>query len=132
MTSRTETKNHQVEAIRSGSWWAITVPALPGVYSQAKRLDQVEAMAREAISMMLDINEADVGDIVVVVTPPASVVDLLQSLKVSMATAAAATAAATAARRQAASLLRDEGLPMRDVGELIGVSHQRVSQILAG
>ena len=30
-----------------------------------------------------------------------------------------------------AQLLREEGLPIRDVGELIGVSHQRVSQILA-
>ena len=35
------------------------------------------------------------------------------------------------ARREAAQLLREEGLPIRDVGELIGVSHQRVSQILA-
>ena len=39
--------------------------------------------------------------------------------------------AAAAARREAAQLLREEGLPIRDVGVLIGVSHQRVSQILA-
>ena len=32
---------------------------------------------------------------------------------------------------EVAQLLREEGLPIRDVGELIGVSHQRVSQILA-
>ena len=36
-----------------------------------------------------------------------------------------------AARREVAQLLREEGFPIRDVGELIGVSHQRVSQILA-
>lgn len=131
MTSRTRTKSYQVNAVRSGKSWAITVPALTGVFSQSKRLDQVEAMAREAIAMMLDINEADVGDIEVVVTPPADVVDLLEKLKASEATATEATEAAVEARRQVAKLLRDEGLPMRDVGKLIGVSHQRVSQILA-
>ncbi len=42
---------------------------------------------------------------------------------------AARVAAAT--RREVAELLRAEGLPLRDVGALIGVSHQRVSQLLA-
>ena len=131
MTSKTRAKSYQVDVIRSGNWWSITVPALTGVFSQAKRLDQVEAMAREAIAMMLDIDEATVGDIKVVVTPPANVVDLLERLKASVATATEATEAAAEARHQAAELLRDQGLPLRDVGELIGVSHQRVSQILA-
>jgi len=122
---------YQVHAVRSGSWWAITVPALCGVFSQAKRLDQVESMAREAIALMLDMDEADVGDIEVVVIPPAEAVDVLERLKASAAAATEATEAAAEARRWAARLLRDEGLPMRDVGKLIGVSHQRVSQILA-
>lgn len=131
MVSRAVAKEYQVEVVRSGTWWSITVPALNGVFSQAKRLDQVEAMAREAIALMLDVEETDVGKIEVEVTPPAKVADLLEALKVSVATADAATEAATRARRQAATLLREEGLPMRDVGKLIGVSHQRVSQILA-
>jgi predicted RNase H-like HicB family nuclease len=131
MTRKARAKSYQVDVVRSGNWWSITVPALTGVFSQAKRLDQVEAMAREAIAMMLDVDEASVGDINVVVTPPANVVDLLERLKVSVETATEATQAAAEARHQAAKLLRDEGLPMRDVGELIGVSHQRVSQILA-
>ena len=131
MTSRTTAKTYQVHAVRSGSWWAITVPALCGVFSQAKRLDQVESMAREAIALMLDMDEADVGDIEVVVIPPAEAVDVLERLKASAAAATEATEAAAEARRWAARLLRDEGLPMRDVGKLIGVSHQRVIQILA-
>ena len=131
MTSRARAKSYQVDVVRSGNWWSITVPALTGVFSQAKRLDQVEAMAREAIALMLDIDEADVGDIEVVVTPPANVADALERLRAFMATATEATEAAAEARHEVAKLLRDEGLPMRDVGELIGVSHQRVSQILA-
>ncbi len=56
MSADDETRAYRVRAVRSGSWWAITVPELPGVFSQARRLDQVEAMAREAIAMMLDVD----------------------------------------------------------------------------
>ena len=125
------TQAQRVEVVRSGGWWAITVPALDGVFSQAKRLDQVEDRAREAISLMLDVDEDDVGDLDVVVTPPARVADLLGALEASVTAADEATRTAVAARREIAELLRAEGLPLRDVGVLIGVSHQRVSQLLA-
>ena len=41
MSADDETRAYRVQAVRSGSWWAITVPGLPGVFSQEKRLDQV-------------------------------------------------------------------------------------------
>ncbi len=28
----------------TGDWWAIAVPEVPGLFTQAKRLDQVEEM----------------------------------------------------------------------------------------
>lgn len=130
-SSTAQTKDHRVEVTRSGGWWAITVPALDGVFSQAKRLDQVEDSAREAISLMLDIDENDVGVLDIIVTPPARAAELLRSLEVSVAAADEATRVAAATRREVAEVLRAEGLPLRDVGELIGVSHQRVSQLLA-
>ena len=130
-SSAAHTKDYRVEAIRSGGWWAITVPSLDGVFSQAKRLDQVENRAREAISLMLAIDENDVGALDIVVTPPAGAAELLRVLEVSVAAADEATRLAVATRREVAELLRAEGLPLRDVGELIGVSHQRVSQLLA-
>lgn len=40
---------------RSGDWWAISVPELKGVHSQAKHLEQVDAMAREAVALFLDV-----------------------------------------------------------------------------
>ena len=45
---------YTVNAERSGAWWAITVAELPGVFSQARRLDQIESMARDAIALWLD------------------------------------------------------------------------------
>ena len=52
---------HRVEVVRHGEWWAITVPSLRGVFSQARHLDEVPAAAREAIAMMLGVDPADVG-----------------------------------------------------------------------
>lgn len=40
---------------REGNWWAIDVPGVPGVHTQAKRLDQAEAMARYAVALMLEV-----------------------------------------------------------------------------
>ena len=131
MTTDAVSGGYTVEAVRSGDWWAITVPELRGVFSQAKRLNRVEATAREAIAMMLDLDESEVGPINVRARPPDEVVDLLKELHHSVSIAEEANAAAARARREAARLLSDAGLPMRDIGELLGVSHQRISQILA-
>lgn len=131
MTTHKALARYRVKAVRSGEWWAITVPALRGVFSQAKRLSRVEATAREAIAMMLDIDEAEVGQIEVEVQPPEAVADLLDELRRSTSIADEAAAAAARARREAVRLLSEAGLPMRDIGEILGVSHQRISQILA-
>ncbi len=52
---------HRVEVVQSGEWWAITVPSLRGVFSQARHFDEVPTAAREAIAMMLDVDPADMG-----------------------------------------------------------------------
>ncbi len=54
---------YRVEAVRSGEWWAIAVPSLRGVFSQARHLDEVSAAAREATAMMLDVDPAELGPI---------------------------------------------------------------------
>ena len=130
MTSE-EALGYRVRAVRSGSWWAITVPDFPGVYSQARRLDQVEAMAREAIAMMLDVDTDQIGRIEVKVVPPPRAAALIGTMNDALETAREASEAAASARREAAKALRADGLPMRDVGRLLGLSHQRFSQILA-
>jgi predicted RNase H-like HicB family nuclease len=128
----TQRHSYKVEVVRSGDWWAITVPDLEGVLSQAKRLDQVGTNARAAIALILDIEESDVGDLDVFVTPPPNVADLLNALRDSTMSAAAAAEEASKLRLEAARALHEQGLSMRDVGALIGISHQRVHQLLAG
>lgn len=127
----TPRNGYRVEVVRSGSWWAVTVPALDGVFSQAKRLDQVEDAAREAISLMLEIDESEVGALDVVVMPPPGVAKLLERLEASTAAADEAARTATEVRREIVGRLRAEGFPLRDIGTFVGLSHQRVGQILA-
>jgi predicted RNase H-like HicB family nuclease len=117
---------------RSGDWWAIEVPDLPGVFSQARRLDKVEGMARDAIAGVLDV---DPGSFDVTVET-----DLPDSLAASVRAALDARRDAEAARRDAdakirriaALLVKEEHLSLRDAGRLLGISHQRVDQLLGG
>jgi DNA-directed RNA polymerase specialized sigma subunit len=88
-------------------------------------------MAREVIALMLDIAPADVGDIDVDVQLPDQLANDLAALRSSERLADDARQAAAHAQRRAAEQLRAAGLSVRDIGRLLGVSHQRVSQILA-
>lgn len=45
-----------VEVTRSGNVWAIEIPAVRGAHTQAKRLDDVERMARDCVAGLLDIS----------------------------------------------------------------------------
>lgn len=119
---------YNVKARRSGDWWALEVPDLPGVFSQAKRLDKAEAAAREAIALMLD---TDPNSFDVVIEPQLSdtarqVLDEVQRAR--QAAQQAGEEERLAMRRAAAVLTRD--LSQRDAGRVLGISFQRVSQLL--
>jgi len=121
--------SYRVDVIRSGQWWAIEVPELPGVFSQVRRIDQVDEAVKEAIAMMTDADEADVS-IDVEVESGSDIEALLATLKQSSSAAEAAREQEAADRRHVIEQLRSKGLPNRDVATLIGLSHQRVAQIL--
>lgn len=109
---------------RIGDWWAISVPEVKGVHSQAKRLDQVDAMARDAIAVMLDIDPASFH----VRVEPDVPVEVAEAVQARTALREAEARAEEATRRAAVALLR-QGYSVRDAGRVLGVSHQRVSQI---
>ena len=48
-------KTYTARCQRSGDWWAISVPDLRGVHTQARRLEKAEAMVRDAIALFLDV-----------------------------------------------------------------------------
>lgn len=116
---------------RSGDWWAVTVPEVRGVHTQARRLDQVPAMARDAIALLEDI-PADSFDVVLVPELPpdlAAEVDATRELRDTAERYQ--REAAGAARAAAAALVDRHRLTFREAGRILGLSHQRVAQLLA-
>ncbi|MFK4362374.1 hypothetical protein [Rhodococcus sp. 27YEA6] len=116
-------------AVRSGDWWSVDVPEVDGLFTQAKRLDQIAAMVADAGELLTDVPAAefevtldyDFGD-------PAA---LREAEEVKERTAAALRAVEEASQRSRAVVhgLRERGLSARDVATILGISHQRVSQI---
>jgi hypothetical protein len=115
-------------AERSGSWWAVRVREQPGVFTQAKRLDQVESMVRDALAGFLAVDPGSF-DIEVVEVLPEAVVEEARRARQARETAGRAQADADAAMRRAVARLVRSGLTVRDVGRVLGISPQRVSQL---
>jgi predicted RNase H-like HicB family nuclease len=109
---------------RSGNWWAISIRELKGVHTQARRLDQVADMARDAIALMLEVDPSGV-EVTVEPEVPAPVADALAARRAAREAEHAAEQATATAVKQ----LLDEGYTIRDAGRLLGLSPQRISQI---
>jgi predicted RNase H-like HicB family nuclease len=120
---------YTVSAERHGDWWAITVNELRGVFSQARRLTQVEPMARDAIALFLEV-PADSFDLSVREKLAPEVERLVAAAKEARAAASAHQEVASERSRVAARTLAAQGLPQRDIGQLLDLSHQRVAQLL--
>ena len=106
--------------------WAVEVPEVPGLFTQARQLAQVPEMVRDAARLLGE----DVDPRIHVVLPP--------ELQAQLDAARAEARSAEEAQRRAAEVsralvreLRTDGLSVRDVGVVLGVSPQRVSQLAA-
>ena len=119
----------EVERGRSGRWWLIDVPDVPAAHSQARRLDQVEEVTRDLIAAMTDTEPDSFGVDIHVELPGPVRADLQRAEELRQQAAASQHEAAILAR-SAARRLHDEGLPLRDIGKLLQVSHQRAHQLV--
>lgn len=113
---------------RAGDWWAVRVPELPGVYTQARRLDQVAEQVADAVATMLDDLEASQVEVEVDLDIAPAKRELLQEARRTAEQAALAQARASVVVRRTIAELREQ-FSVRDVAALLGMSHQRVSQL---
>jgi predicted RNase H-like HicB family nuclease len=120
---------YTAEVERSGRWWAITVPELRGVHTQARSLDGVEPMVREAIAVFLDVGE-ETFDVEIRQALEPDLERVVHEAILARSAALEQQQAASAKARAAVMVLRDRGLPQRDIGRLLKLSHQRVAQLL--
>lgn len=118
---------YHAEVQRAGKYWHIRVPEIDRV-TQARKVAEIETMARDLIAIMEDV-PADSFELVVDLDLPNGArehVDVARMYrrKADEFNRLAAEEARTAAR----ALAKD--LPLRDVAEVLGVSHQRVHQLV--
>ena len=119
---------YEVITWREEGWWVIDVPALD-VATQARRLDQVEAMARDAIATWSEV-EADSFDVQVRPRFGPELTERLATVRAEREQAELAQARATEQARELARSLHDEGFTVRDIGQMLGVSYQRAQQLV--
>ncbi|MGP8223939.1 MAG: type II toxin-antitoxin system HicB family antitoxin [Acidimicrobiales bacterium] len=116
---------------RSGSWWAFSVPEIPGAHGQARRLEQVRDEARDVISMMLDA-ESDSFDVSLSIKLDPRIEHALDEAKAARKDLDSYQRVAQEKLRLAAEQIKEVGgLSIRDIGSLLDVSFQRISQILS-
>lgn len=121
---------YEVQAERDGKWWVVTVPDVPGAVTQTRRLADVDEWIREAIAFVLQVPE-DSFDLTVSPTLPESLAtELSQSRELLAEASRIRSEAARAARRTASDLRIKGGLSSREVAQVMGISPQRVHQLL--
>jgi DNA-directed RNA polymerase specialized sigma24 family protein len=118
---------YRVRAVRDGKWWALSTDGVPGAFSQVRLLNQAEPMIRDAIAQVLEVPE-DSFDLEVVPQLEDSAREAMAELARAKAQYLAAMDAVIAQQQAVIEKLRT--LSMRDIGAIMGVSHQRVNQLM--
>lgn len=126
-----DVNTYRVTATRDGDWWSLVAHEVEGreVASQSRRLDQADAAIREAIALVLDVDD-DAFE--VAIKPDLRYVEVSDDTLEALELRRALTELSDQARRRtpaAVAELRAAGLTVRDVAQLLGVTPSRVSQI---
>lgn len=123
-------KTYTARCQRSGDWWAISVPELRGVHTQARRLEKAEAMVRDAIALFLDVRSDSFDVRIEPVLPRDLQGKVGRARKVRGEAEVLQREAAIASAEVAADLVQTAHLTVRDAGRVLGLSHQRITQLL--
>ncbi|WP_308466674.1 hypothetical protein [Rathayibacter soli] len=116
---------------RDGKWWMISIPELNGL-TQARRLAEAELMAKEYVAVTLDLPIESIS-VALTVERVGAIEDIAKTLERIHSEREQASWLERDATAKAAELARglaQQGVPLRDVGTLLGVSHQRAHQLV--
>ena|SRR5437870_11912045 len=128
MAAMRKTYKAVFERDESGAW-IVRIPELRGCHTYGRTLDQARRRIREALSLWVD--NAEDAVIEEEIRLPAAARQALQRAERARARAdLERSRAQEETERTARALLDDLGIGMRDAGELLGISHQRVQQLV--
>ncbi|MFC7622544.1 hypothetical protein [Microlunatus sp. GCM10028923] len=125
------TTAHIAEISRDGRWWMIKIPEISGL-TQARRFSEIERMARELVAVTLDVRMSEVAvELRFDIPGVADLQGRVDKIRAEKAEAARLEADAVEESRRVAQELVDAEVPLRDAGEILGVSYQRVHQLVS-
>jgi len=117
-----------IERDESGAWIA-RVPSVRGCHSYGRTLDGARRRLREALGLWVD--DADTAELVEQIRLPAHMRTVISRSREARRHAKRERERAQRAMKAAAeALVDDAGLGLRDAGELLEISHQRVQQLV--
>jgi predicted RNase H-like HicB family nuclease len=128
-TVRSKT-SYQVTVEREPGFWIIRVPEIPEVVTQARRMADVKENAREAIAVWTDRRVEDIDVTVTVVVPTVVQTALDEAQRLKKEASERLERAGTATSEAARWLTKELGLTLREAAEILGVSFQRVAQLV--
>jgi len=118
----------KIERDETGAWVA-RVPEVPGCHTYGRSLRQAKRRIREALALWVD--DADQAELSFDVRLPREAArSVARARTVRDAADRAQREALDVTRRTATELTRSSRLSIRDAAELLGVSHQRIQQLL--
>jgi predicted RNase H-like HicB family nuclease len=116
------------ERDESGSWIA-RVPSVRGCHTHGRTLDQARRRIREALSLW--VQDSETAELHEEIRLSARVRNAISRSRAARRRARDERERAQAVMKQAAETLVDDvGLGLRDAGELLEISHQRVQQLV--
>ncbi|MFI6391103.1 hypothetical protein [Nonomuraea sp. NPDC050540] len=124
---------YTITATRSDGWWALTVsgPGLKRAYpTQVKRLEQAEEMARDLVATMLDTEPDKIDADFCVRVADEEIARALEATLRARLTAELIRQQAAEATRTTVATLANRGYVHRDIGFLLGMSHQAIGKLL--
>ena len=116
------------ERDRDSDAWLVHIKGLNGCHTYGRTLRQAEFRIREALAAWLD---RDPEGLVVTAQWPAELVRVAGDVSRARQSAVRASTDAATKTARAARRLERMGLSRRDAAEILGISHQRVQQLLA-
>jgi predicted RNase H-like HicB family nuclease len=110
-------------------WWVATVKEVRGCHTQGRTIEQARRRIREALGLFVD--HAESAELIDDVVLPANARTLLKRVLSTRKRAEEEAIKLQVTTAEAAEVLtKDVGVSVRDAGELLGLSHQRVHQLL--
>jgi predicted RNase H-like HicB family nuclease len=133
-TKETQPRYHATFELDPSGQWLVELDEIPQVHSFGRTLGKAREYLLDALSLWLGEPVEGIGDRVVFRDPelPSHVQETVDMAVAGRAIAdAAARVAADLRARASLELVNDARLSMRDAADILGLSHQRIQQIVA-